>query len=134
MSTSRPWTAVSRWCSGEGEIRASRAEVDDAERAVRKRGQNVVDELEEAVDLAVLVLALRAHGAVLRHHAELDEERDRGPFGEQPLLAAVVFARRVARLGGRRRIRGRPSRPRAPGSRRRSSAAAPAGRRPPRRS
>ena len=78
----------------EGQVRLAAAEVDDAQRAVGpQRGNDVVDELEEAVDLAELVVAALAHAAVRRHDAELDEERNRRSLLEQIALAPVVLAR-----------------------------------------
>ena len=76
----------------EGQVRLAGAEVDDAERAVgRERGEHVLDELEEPVDLPELVVALRPHLALGGHHAELDEERHRHALGQHALLDAVVL-------------------------------------------
>ncbi len=55
-----------------------------------QRRNDVVDELEEAVDLAELVVAALPHGAFGRHYTELDEEWDRSTFLEQIPLAPVV--------------------------------------------
>ena len=86
----------------EREVRLAGAEVDDAERAFGgKRREHVLDELEEPVHLAELVVALRPHLALGRHHAELDEERHRHAVGQHALLDAVVPERR--RSGRRRR-------------------------------
>ena len=85
----------------EREVRAPAAEVDDAQRVALGQGrQHVLDQLEEAIHLAVLVVALRAHRARRRHHPELDEERHRLALGEDALLAAVV---RLVGVRARRR-------------------------------
>ena len=74
-----------------------------------RRRDDVVDELDEAVDLPELRPALRAHAAVRRLHAERDEERDRLALGQQvPLGAVVRRAGASGRVGGRRRMRGSP--------------------------
>ena len=59
ISTSRPWTAVSRWCSAK--VRYDLPEPKSTTRSGPggSGGQHVLDELEEAVDLAELVVALR---------------------------------------------------------------------------
>ena len=85
----------------EGEVGLAAAEVDHSQRAIgSERGNDVVDQLEEAVDLAELVVAALAHLPVRRHHAELDEERDRRALLEQVLLLPIVRPRR--RGAGRR--------------------------------
>ena len=87
----------------EGQVRLAGAEVDDAERALgRERGEHVLDELEKPVHLPELVVALRPHLSLGRHHAELDEEGHRHPLGEHPLLDTVVPERH-------RRTRRRPA-------------------------
>src|SRR5262249_48312374 len=55
----------------EREVRLARAEVDDPQRAGRKRRENVLDELEKAIDLPELRLPRSPHRAVAGHHAEL---------------------------------------------------------------
>ena len=126
-STSRPWTADEEVVEGEGEVRASRPEVDDAQLPARKRGDDVLDELDEAVDLPELRPPLRADAAVRGLHAELHEERHGLALGQQMALRAVVGARclrtrrrppKDARLAARRP---------APASRRRARGAAPGG-------
>ena len=85
----------------EGEIGLAAAEIDHPQRSVRaERGHDVVDQLEEAVDLAELVVAALAHLPVRCHHAELDEERHRRALLEQVLLLPIVRPRR--RGAGRR--------------------------------
>ena len=66
----------------------------------RQRRDDVVDELQEAVDLPKLVVAALAHLAVRRHHAELDQERDGRALLEQVSLLPVVLPR--GSLSGRR--------------------------------
>ena len=65
-----------------------------------QRGNDVVDELEEAVDLPELVVAALPHLAVRGHHAELDQERDGRALLQQVSLLPVVLPRRG--LPGRR--------------------------------
>ena len=85
----------------KGEVGLAAAEVDHPQRPVRaERGHDVVDQLEEAVDLAELVVAALAHVAVRGHDAELDEKRHRRPLLEQVLLLPIVRLRR--RGAGRR--------------------------------
>ena len=90
----------------EREIGLARAEVDDPQPSLPGRaGQHVLDELEEAVDLAELVVALSAHLALGRHHAELDEERHGHAFGQHAPLRPIVNERdATGRVGARRRI------------------------------
>ena len=78
----------------EREVGASRPEVDDAQASVRKPRNDVVDELDEAVHLPELPAALRAHAAVRRLDAELHEERDGLPLGQEVALPSVVDALR----------------------------------------
>jgi len=79
----------------EREVGASRPEVDDAQAPLRESWNDVVDELHEAVDLAELPAALRAHAAVRGLDAELHEERDGLPFGQEVALLSVVDALRL---------------------------------------
>ena len=74
----------------EGEVRLAGAEVDDPQPAGRERRKHVLDELQEAVHLPELVVALRPHLARRRHHAELDEERDGRALGQEAPLDPVV--------------------------------------------
>ena len=78
----------------EREVGASRPEVDDAQASLRKPRNDVVDELDEAVDLPELRPALRAHAAVRGLDAELHEERDGLPLGQEVALPSVVDALR----------------------------------------
>ena len=112
----------------EGQVRLAGAEVDDAERAFgRESREHVLDELEKPVHLPELVVALRPHLALGGHHTELDEERHRHALGQHALLDAVVPERhgRTASAAGAGSWPRSRCRPRAPASRRRSTAAAP---------
>ena len=79
----------------EREVRATGAEVDDPQAPFRQRRDDVVDQLDEAVDLPELRPPLRADAAVRGLDAERDEERDGLPFGQRVALGAVVGARRL---------------------------------------
>ena len=93
----------------EREVRPPGAEVHDAEVAVRQRRDDVVDELDEAVDLPELRPSRRADATLGRLDAELDEVRNRLALGEEPPLGAVVReGRRRAWSAARRRTRGSP--------------------------
>ena len=76
---------------GKGEIRATRTEVDHLDGTVAGQiGNDVGDQLQEAVDLAELVVALRLHVPFRVHDAELDEERVRAALLEHVPLPAIV--------------------------------------------
>ena len=79
----------------EREVGAARAEVDDPEIARRQRRDDVVDELDEAVDLPELRPPRRAHLALGGLDAERDEVRNGLALGEDVALRAVVRERRL---------------------------------------
>jgi hypothetical protein len=79
----------------EGEVRPPRAEIDNTDGTVGKRRDDVVDELDEAVDLPELRPTLGPDTAVRRLDAELDQERHRLPLREHVALHPVVHARRT---------------------------------------
>jgi hypothetical protein len=85
----------------ERQVRPSRAEVDDPQPPVGKKGDHVLDELDEAVHLPELRPAWSAHAPVRRLHAQRDEVWDRLPFGQQVALGAIV---RRGRGGTGRRL------------------------------
>ena len=108
-STSRPCTAVSRWCSAN--VRYDLPEPKSTTRSSprRQRRQHVVDELEEAVDLAELRIALRLDAAV---RSSRRARRETAPVfrPQQPPLARGRGPAPAGRLAGRaQHRRGRAS-------------------------
>jgi hypothetical protein len=85
---------------GERQVGAARAEVDDAQASFGKPVEHVADQLEEAVHLAILRVALPVDRAGRRHHAERDEKRHRLALREHAALLPVVLQPR-ARAGRR---------------------------------
>ena len=79
----------------EGEVGAPRAEVDDPEIAGRQRRDDVLDELDEAIDLPELRPPWRAHLALGGLDAELDEVGNGLALREDVALRAVVRERRL---------------------------------------
>ena len=85
----------------KGQVRATRAEVDDPEPALRQDAHDVVDELDEAIDLPELRATRRAHAALGRLDAEGDEVRHGPAVRKQVFLGPVV---RSSTAGACRRL------------------------------
>jgi hypothetical protein len=79
----------------ERQVGLAAAEVDHPQRTIAaERRNDVVDQLDEAVDLLELRVARLPHAAVRRHHAELDEERHGRALRQQAAFVPVVRAAR----------------------------------------
>ena len=82
----------------KGEVRFSRAEVDDAQRTrsacrAHNRGNDIVYEFEKAVYLPELIVLRRDDFSFGRHHSEKHEKRCRLSFGDEVIFRAVVSSR-----------------------------------------
>ncbi len=85
----------------EGQITFAAAEVQDRDRLPVAVREGLVDQLDEAVDLPVLVVTGLDDPVVRREDAEIHQRRDRLALGEQvALLAVVSLRRRGTRHGG----------------------------------
>ena len=103
MSTSPATHDGQQMMEREREIRLAGAEVDDPQAPRRQGGQDVLDELEKAVDLSELVVALRATFPSRVITPSSTRNGTGTPSGEQPLLArGRARASSAGRLGGRR--------------------------------
>ena len=82
----------------KGEVRFSRTEVDDAQRArsacrAHNRGNDIVDEFEKAVYLPELIVLRRDDFSFGRHHSEKHEKRRGLSFGDEVIFCTVVSSR-----------------------------------------